>query len=134
MAAIDVDLRSWLLADAAIAAATANQVHKSHAPESASGTYVIYLRRGLDHERTTDQQPGAAAFREYFDVEIYGDTVAAVETVAGLLRAKDCTVGTFGERTVQAVFVEDHSDDYVPKGNDADEIIAFAALQLEIVP
>lgn len=42
--------------------------------------------------------------------------------------------GTFGDMTVQGVFVEDQSDDYEPYYSQGDEGVFMAALQIRIRP
>lgn len=134
MATLEENLTAFLLADAPLAALVGDRVHAGHAEQEEDEPYLIFFRAGTDDERTTDQTPGNEPFRNLFDVEIYGTDVAAVHAVAAAVKACcDCYVGTFGDSTVKAIFVEDHTDNYVPKNLDTDEVTHFAALQLEIV-
>lgn len=135
MSTIDQDLRSFLLAQSLIADGVGGErIHKLTAPqEETDEPYVVYMVSGHQHERSIDQGVGEEPFHTFFDVEIYGSDLTDAGKVAQLIRDLDGSVGAFGQGTMQALFVEDHSDDYVPKANDSDDIEMFAALQIEIL-
>jgi len=135
MSSLGIDLRSYLLDDSDISDAVgAERMHQNKTPESYDGLYIWYSRGGTDDEDELDDEEGTAPFREFFDVEVIGRDLDAVLDAADELRSHSKARGTFGDGTVQALFVRDHADDYLPRGIfDDDEGFHVAALQLEIV-
>lgn len=134
MSQLGIDLRAYLLADEDIASALGSRLHQNKTPESYAGAYGWLARGGTDDELELDESEGGGGFREYFDLELYGRDLDQVLELAEAVRAHNCARGAFGNGTVQALFVRDHADDYIPRGIfDDDQGLHLAALQLEIV-
>lgn len=145
MTTID-DLRAFILDDATVAAAIGERAHQNHQPTAdafAPGEldgdgdalpYVVYFRRGRELELSTDAAAGEDPHVEFFDVEIYGDDLGEVEAIADAIKALGPYRGAFGAGAVNGFFVEDHSDDYIPRGNLADAGLHLAALNVEVYP
>jgi hypothetical protein len=75
--------------------------------------YICYARRNTTPLRTLDLNQGTNE-QQFFDVEIYHQNPDSVEVMAELLQTYDCYRGEFGEGTIQALFVDGQTDDYVP--------------------
>ena len=93
--------------------------------------YIWIGRRGVMHERTMNQSVGEQPFEERWDLEAWGG-IDDVQTIAEAVRDLDCDKGAFGDGTIQLLQVEDHSDDYVPKGVFSDEGYDLAAFQITL--
>jgi len=133
MSTIGPDLRSFLLADTDIAAAVGTSVHQNHVPETSETLYIWFSRRGRERERTINESAGNVAFREYWDLEVIGTSLGDVSDLADLVDALDSSSGTFGSGTVQVLFVEDQTDDYIPRGLNSDEGLHYSAFLIEIL-
>ena len=103
------------------------------------GTYIIYFHRGTDGEHTTDSPPGEEPFRQFFDLEVYGPDIAAVDELAETLKSGKGNFtgynlyrGQFGQGAVQGIFVTDHNDDYQPRTTMHDEGLHAAFLDIQI--
>jgi len=135
MSDLGKDLRTYLLADSDIETAVGDdRIHQNKAPEGYAGLYIWYSRGGTDDEDELADAEGSAPFREFFDVELIGRDLDAVLALADEVRSHHKARGSFGSGTVQALFVRDHADDYLPRGIfDDDQGLHVAALQFEIV-
>lgn len=59
MSTLTEDFRAWLLSKSAISTAVnAKRIHQTLVPESYDGTYIWFMRIGIDREDTLNQQPG----------------------------------------------------------------------------
>jgi len=128
------NLIAYILADASIAAIT-TEVVQGHVDQGQSRPYIWLSKRG---EEPWDDLNIIATnpFREFFDVEVWA-TPAQLLPDTGLqwlLRKRlHGTKGTFGDGAVQMVYVSDHSDEYVPRGNQGDAGLEYASLNVEII-
>lgn len=127
------DFRSFLLDQTAIAAAVGTHVHVGSVPQPTAPPYIWIGRAGVSSERTLDQAQGTAPDEERWDLEVWSDDVGEVQDLAELIRSLDCAKGVFGDGTIQLLVVEDHADDYVPKGNFGDEGYDLAAFQIQVL-
>jgi len=130
---LGADLRTWLLAQGGISALVGTRVHQNRAPEGYDGPYIYFRRRSVTHEDTVDMPAGDAAFEQSFDVEAIAEDQDQAMDLGELLLALHAYRGSFGGGTVQGVFVEDQSDDYVPRGLMGDTALEFAALDFNII-
>lgn len=138
MADIAEDLIAFLTADSTIAALVtdANSVVgicHNIVPQEMAFPLVWLRRASRETERTLDAAVGEQPDSVRFDLECYGDDLEEAMDLADAVTARlDNYRGTFGTRTAQGMFVEDASDDYVPRGIMGDESIHFAALSVQI--
>lgn len=136
MTAIGEDIRTWLLADASIAAvvgtnAATSRIHQNKPPQNESTPYIWYGRATTENEDAIDDPAGTDPFTQIFDVESISDDIDECIDLADLLKAKHLFRGTIGNGTVQGVFITDHADDYIPRGDNSDDGRHVAALQFE---
>ena len=128
-------LRAHILADATIAAIIGTSCHQSHVPQEITLPYVWFGRTGTEDIRTLDASAGLAPFSEAFDVEAISDDLSESQTLALAIKSRlNNYRGTFDDSTVKGIFVEDHNDDYMPRGVMSDEGFAVAAMRCEIIP
>lgn len=85
---------------------------------------------------------GAGLTETFYDIEVHGTSLSGVQTLADSIKALysastpglNGRSGTFGSSTILGCFVEDHADDYEPKGGfDSDIGMHVAALQVHII-
>jgi len=133
VATIGEDFVAYLLADSDIASAVTDRVHYLSVPQNFDDLYVWIGKAAQEHERCFDDGTGDEPFRQFWDIECIGQTLASVDLLAGYVRALDNDTGTFGAGTVQRIWIADHAEDYVPRGINSDEGFCIAALQAEIV-
>jgi hypothetical protein len=130
--ALSEDFRAYLLAETPIAQAFGTNVHVNSVPEEITPPYIWLRRSGANHERTLGQGKGEQAFEERWDLEVISDDPSEIEGLAKLIRDLDSDKGTFGTGTIQGLFVEDYSDEYIPKGVFSDEGLDVCAFQIVI--
>jgi len=112
------------------------RIHYNHVPESYLGTYIFFHRitAGEDEDRILNEQPGRKyQFRETFIVEAISRDLDDQVALVGELRKYDSHRDTLGTGTIQAIFVRNAADDYIPKGVDSDEGYHVGSLEFEIV-
>lgn len=138
MADIAEDLIAFLTADTTIATLVtdANSVVgicHNIVPQGTEFPFIWLRRASRDTERTLDAAVGDEPDSVRFDVECYGDDLDEAMSLAAAVTARlDNYRGTYGTRTAQGMFVDDASDDYVPRGIMGDESVHFAALSVQI--
>ena len=132
---LGIDLRTKLLSDSTLAGLVGERVMQGKIAQGESDPCIWYGRAGIDPEdsRTLDQAPGERPFREQWDLEVYADSLDLLDAVADRIRLLDCYRGPFGDGSVQAVFVFDHTEDYLPRGDGSDNGRDGAFFRLEIV-
>lgn len=134
MAAVSEDLRTFTIADAAVAALIADRMHELHVPQSELKPHVYYARVSTEDERAMDSAVGEEPFRNLFAIDCWARTPEDADTLAGAIRDRlNNYRGTMGSRTVQGVFVSSQSDDYMPKSEGSDKGLYLAALAAEVV-
>lgn len=132
--AIDEQLIAYLLADTGVSALVATRVHEGQVPQVDTFPYVWL-------ERHTKEQTGGLTPRETqlveqrFNVECVATSIASAQTLAEAVRAslhekRGVLTGT--EAAVQGVFVEDHSDDYLPRNSGEDEGLHIVSLDVSV--
>jgi hypothetical protein len=126
------DFRSFLLAQTPIAQGFGSKIHVNSVPEEIDPPYIWVRRSGASHERTLGQGQGEQAFQERWDLEVITDDPSDIDGLAKLIRDLDGAKGTFGHGTIQGLFVEDYSDEYIPKGVFSDEGLDVVAFQVVI--
>jgi hypothetical protein len=124
-------LQPFLLA--AVGDAVGSRVQEGRITQGFKTPSIWYRRATVRHERALGEE-GEDPFSETFDVEVWADDRAEADAIADLIRARDGYEGAFGEGTVQAVFVDEQVDDYVPITAAGDEGESVAALSLEVIP
>lgn len=129
MADVATRLRTFLLADASIAAVVGPRVHQAFVPEDTPLPCIYFTRAGTRDERALGEV-GAAPFSHTFDVEALASTLADSQSLAGLVRTRiNGYIGSFADTTVKGIFVEDQADDYEPTYGYHD-----ASLSVEVIP
>ncbi len=135
MADVAQNLRAFLLADSQIASLVGANVHQNHVPEDRPTPYVWFRQAGVHYEGTTDAEPGAPPDDYLVDLECVSDDLDEAADLAALVRERLAFYrGPFGDSTVQAVLVEDHEDDYLPRNEDADAGYHAATLRAVVTP
>jgi len=136
MSTLAGDLRTALLANGDIATIVGGRVHYLRAAQGFVGDYIWFARSGSgdDDDRALGDTAGADYHHhEMVDVECVSDVLEDAQTLSRLVKGFDSTTGTLGAGTVQAIFVRDHADDYVPRGVSGDDGVFVGALQFELV-
>ena len=95
MSQIGVDLRSWLLSIPAVNAATGGQrVHQNQVPQDQPPLYVWYARRSVDQDLFAELNDGGTDPAVVsWDIEVIGDNIDDVKTVATAIMKKNRTFG-----------------------------------------
>ena len=136
MADVATRLRTYLLADANIAAKVGTRVHQDHVPEAPLSPYIYFGRTSAVAEMTLGET-GITPFRHNFAVECWADRLSEAQALADLVWTRcngTATGATFGDSTVKGIFVESQDDDYEPEGVPSDRGLHVAALALEVIP
>ena len=129
MTTMPEDLRTFINADAAVAALIVNRTHYNRMPESS-------VRPNIWFRVTSDTEPltmdGVGGIHEATaDIECAGLTETSAQAVADALKPRlHGYKGTMGNISAKAIFLSDKDDDYVPFSNESNEgvhVIAFGA-------
>lgn len=133
--AIGEDLKTFLGADGTISGIVGTFVVQNHIPAEDVSPFIWYMRRGTEYARTTDASVGDSTFGHFFDIECISEDVAEAISLADRIKViLDNFRGTFGNVTLAGAFVEDHSDEYVPRNQSGDTGRHIAALDARIIP
>lgn len=126
-------LRTHLLDSTSIAAVVGTSVHQSRVPASVNPPYIWYQRASAETIGTLDGGV-AVDWATYFDVECVADDLGDAQSLATLVKARLSNHrGTFGDGTIKGAFVEDHSDDYIPRSVSDDSVAHVAAIRVQII-
>jgi hypothetical protein len=127
-------LRTFLTADAGIAAVVSTRVHQGIVPESSIVPFIWFRRARTDEPRTLDGG-SPSGYEQFFDIECVSEDLDQCQDLALAVRDKlNNYRGTFADSTVKGIFVEDHSDDYIPRSVSSDDVAHVAALSVQIIP
>jgi hypothetical protein len=93
----------------------------------------IWYRRDLQNEER-DLDGDGGIIDSMWDVECQSETLDTAEDLAEAVRDKlDGYRGSFGTQTALGCFVEDHDDDYEPKGVGGEQGVHVCALRLQAI-
>ncbi len=132
MTTVGEDLIAFLIADTTgVNATVSGRIHQNVVPEGSAFPHIWLGRTEQEKVRTHDKTGGLNQAR--FDIECMGTGAGSSIELADQVKARlDEYQGAFGNSRSQAIFVEDHDDDYIPKANSADEGIHSADLDVKI--
>jgi hypothetical protein len=129
--------RDFLLADENIARLVGGRVHEDHVPQRLGAKdypFIWYRKRQAQGAETLDSSPGEDAKFHYFDVEVVAKGIHLAKQLETLVRARcSCYRGTYGDSTVQGIFVEDQDSDYIPRSAGSDEGLYVPALDVRVI-
>jgi len=127
------DLKRYLEADASIKAVVDTRIAQGHLPDGEDLPYIWYMRRGTDQSRTVDGT-GDQTFTHLIDMECVSEDIDQALDLAELVRARlDMTRGSFGNGSVKGIFVQDQSDDYIPRNLPSDEGVYIPSLEVSVM-
>lgn len=134
------DFRTFCISQPTVAAmigsdADEARIHQSRAArgKDLKFPFAIFFRRGTENEDLLDDDVGALPFHVYFDIECASNDLDESQDLADALRAVLHNYdGPLGGGSVQAIFVEDHDDDYQPRLEAEDGAVHVSSLQVEI--
>ncbi|GAA4442937.1 hypothetical protein [Bremerella cremea] len=127
--------RAFCLSRPAIADLVEDRIHQARAVGGLEirFPFVVFFRRGQQHESELDQAEGEEPFRQSFDVECASLDLGQSQDLADALKTLHNYEGPLGAGTVQAIFIEDQDDDYQPRIAAEDAAVHVATLQVEII-
>lgn len=127
------NLRSFLLADATVTGLIGTRLYHNQTPGfNPTLPFVWIRRRGIDDLDLIDGDE-YPPFYEYFDLEAVSDDVGEALAVADACRDRlHGHKGVMGAGAVNGIRVQDQSDDYLTRNDDADERLTVAALDIEV--
>lgn len=129
--ATDADLRTYVLADASVAAIT-EEYYCNTVPEDATLPYIWARRSRIVKEEVLGQAARIEA--EWFDLECVSDDLGEAIELSDAVRDRlDGTSGAVGDATYAWIDVEDQFDDYVPRNLEADEFLQIVSLVVEVI-
>lgn len=133
-------MRSFLLGDPFVVALTGGRVHQNYVPDAdPGGRYIWFTRRTVSYDDCMDTETDEP-IAELFDLECWGRDLGEVQELATAVRRRLHRYGIgsrgnqFGDGTVQVINVQDHEDDYVPRGGYEDRPLHVASFDVEVVP
>lgn len=128
------NLRTFVLADVAIAAVVGTRMHQNSVPEDAALPFIWYRQAGVVYEGCTDSAAGDEPDQYDYDVECVSDDVDEAADLAALVRPRLAFHrGTLGAGSTQGILVEDHEDDYFKRNEDADAGIHVASFRVSVM-
>lgn len=132
MTTVGEDFIAFLVADTTgVNDTVSGRVHQNVVPQGSVFPHIWIGRTEQEKPRTNDKAGGITRAR--FDVECKGGGAGASIELADKVKDRiDNYQGAFGNSRAQGIFVEDHDDDYIPKGGGLDEGIHSADLDVLI--
>lgn len=133
---IGEDLRSFLLSSTGVTAAVANSttpgvIEQNTIREYAPSPRIWYQRRNENED--LDLGGTGGIIESNWDIECHSEDPDEPFTIAAAVKsALHGHRGTFGSGSVQGVFVEDHDDDYIPKGVGSEEGLYVASFSARL--
>lgn len=134
MSNLSVNFRKFLLAQSSLARKVAARIHQDHIPQSSSAPYVYFSRQNAEFLTCLDSEVGEQPHAQSFAIECIGRDIGDAQELGDEIRAINNYKGTFGDTSVQAVFVEDQSDDYEPRVLSGDDGAFSCNLRVTIYP
>ena len=137
------DLRSFLVGSTGIAAASTRWsiagpgvVEQNTLRQEAPDPRIWFQRAGQETEHLLDTTEGLTS--STWDIEVHSSLDAERFTIADAIKARlDGYQGTLGSTSRSAAsvvaFVEDHDDEYIPRGVASEESLYVAALRAIIM-
>lgn len=133
MTTTEANMRTFLLADASIAAAVATRVSYNHVPQDKDVPYIFFQQAGATDDIALGDSAGTPT-RPRYAVECWADRPADAIDLKNLVQARlHKHRGTFGDTTVKGIFAEDVDDNYVFRGNGSDDGFHGFAIFAEVV-
>lgn len=134
MATLEEDFKAYLTSVSAIKLRCGGRVHVDHVPQNNSQMPFVWLSQSSSANEDALDDSSGGPFRTSFDVEVYATTPFEAKTLHDYVRsALHLLRGTFGARTVQGVFVDTSSADYVPRAVSGDTGFTVRSLSVEVV-
>lgn len=134
MSALVQDILGYLVADTTgVYSYTSNRVCQNHVPEIYGRENYIWL--GRSSETAVMAMDGPTGLRDAsVDLECVSTTLSTAESMAEAVRTRlDGARTSTGTDTIAWIEVEDHSDDYLPKGIGEDDGLHVAALSVSVL-
>lgn len=128
------DLRAMIAADLSIAALVGDRICQGQVPERTAMPYIWFQRSSTENEDTTDGSAGDPAWAHLFDMEVVADNLDDAEDIVELIKSYHLYRGECGDSTIQGMFVEDHTDQYVRRNDFGDDGFHIPALIIRIIP
>jgi hypothetical protein len=138
---IGEQLRSKLISDTTITSVIDERVHQDHMPQANSEYPAIWFSRSSEEYHRSlggGALRGSQRIATNFDIECMSTSIdTAIDLSERVRRLLDGIRGPFGLTTastftVQGVFIEDKSDDYLFRNDASDEGIEVSALGVRI--
>ena len=122
MSDVSSNFRTFLLAGSGKPESIGQRVHGDHVPQDTvpkTGPFkdfIWYSRRQAQGMETLDSSAGEVARVFYYDIECVSMVKRNARAIADWVRARcNCYRGTYGDSTVQGIFVDDQDADYEPQ-------------------
>lgn len=138
MASIGEDLRDYLLSLPELTALVDERIHQDHVPQTPLDPdgyferYIWFESVAIGREECTNQSQGSPPEWWEINLECIAYTGQEADAMVEVIRGLDGYKGTLGARTVQGLFVDDQTDDYLPRGLRTDVGASVKAVALEI--
>ena len=116
---------------AVVGSSNSARIHYNHVPVDPARPYIWFQRSGHNEPLALDGVGGV--YQEQYSVECWADTPSsAIDLADRVGRTLHGHTGTIGTANARGVFVEDVDDSYVPKGNESDDGVDLAALDVTV--
>ena len=132
MADIGENFRTFVLADASIAAVVGTNMEQNKVDQDTDTPFIYYSRTGESEDMDHAGSGGISDIT--FSVQCVDEDINASMSLAELVRSRlDGFKGTFGTQRVLGVFVSDRNDDYYQKPDGGDIGFHVAGLSVRIL-
>lgn len=136
MSLLGLHLRSFLLTDPDLVELVDKRVHEDVVPELTGPQrqgFVYFVCEGTERVDLMDDERGALPHSLRYAIECVSPEQSRADELADVVAAwLHLYAGAFGTTSVQRIFVEDQSDDYVPRANGGDAGLFVRALQVQV--
>lgn len=137
MASIGENLRTFITSSTALSTyfdslTTIGVVEQNTIREDAPSPRIWFQRNQQGED--LDLAAAGGLVESTWDIEVHSETSAdeTLDITDALKTRLHGHLGAMGTQTVQGVFVEDHDDDYLPKGDASEDGLHVSALSARI--
>lgn len=131
---LEENLKAFLEADSQLRELVGNRVAYNHVPQTSKIPYVYFQQTGSSDDSGIGDDAGLPT-RFQFTIECWHNTSFGAKTLGRRVhQILNKYRGALGDQSVQAIFAESQSDDYVPRGIMNDNGFHGSFLAAEVVP
>ena len=141
---VATELRAFLLTQTTITDLVGARIHQDVIPQVESGDddsapptrppTIWFSKSSTEREECLEDGQGTLPEKVFFDLEVFASSKPDADDLSEAVEGVNDYAGVMGSMTVQGIFVDSASDDYLPKGILSDDGTFQTAFSVEVIP